>query len=529
MKKIEEMIEEYGSHLIGLMIIGITVIYCSLMFSPSIWTDEAFTLQLITENMQGITLGTANDVHPPLYYYLVKLPTYLAGKNLIVLKIFSIVPMILTYILLAVKVTKYYGKLAAFLAVLFLASIPCSMEFSVQVRMYSLALLCVTGSGIYAYEFWKSERKNESSENVTLQTNKITGIKEEKNCSSSAFVISPLQASETTGLKYLIPLILFSVGAAYTHYFAFVSIIAVNGFLFLALLFSKRSLLLKHVVAIIMMFILYIPWIPYFIEQVTNVTSGYWIPEITKSTVWGYLTWTFGLSDYSKIVYVFLAIVIMLLGVAIYKKQVAMILAFLIPVITAAVGLVASLLTEPIYREQYWFPALGLFSVFVGVSVKNLICNDVGEKRENEVLSSKQNKEHTVNRCNKVLLVTFTVFLLFVAAIQYKECFIQEYRSNYAQQTIDLFASNVGENDYVLYNWEAFGFIYKEQFPEYQLEYSETFDYNTEFETCWLMGTSYQNLPQAEMLAEKGLVMESVGIYGIEHNDFEVYKIYKWE
>lgn len=50
------------------MVIGITILYISLIFNHNIWTDEAFTLQLLEQNITGILEGTARDVHPPLYY-----------------------------------------------------------------------------------------------------------------------------------------------------------------------------------------------------------------------------------------------------------------------------------------------------------------------------------------------------------------------------------------------------------------------------------------------------------------------------
>ena len=52
---------------------GFTVLYISLLFNHNIWTDEAFTLQLIKGNVRDIIEGTARDVHPPLYYLYAKL------------------------------------------------------------------------------------------------------------------------------------------------------------------------------------------------------------------------------------------------------------------------------------------------------------------------------------------------------------------------------------------------------------------------------------------------------------------------
>ena len=66
---------------------GFTALYVSLIFNHNIWTDEAFTLQLLRENVKGIIDGTARDVHPPLYYLYAKIFTVIFGDALLVQKV----------------------------------------------------------------------------------------------------------------------------------------------------------------------------------------------------------------------------------------------------------------------------------------------------------------------------------------------------------------------------------------------------------------------------------------------------------
>ena len=66
-------------------------------------------------------------------------------------KVAAILPMTATLVLGATLIRREFGDRAAVLFLFFLACIPCSMEFAVQVRMYSLALLFVTLCGVYAY------------------------------------------------------------------------------------------------------------------------------------------------------------------------------------------------------------------------------------------------------------------------------------------------------------------------------------------------------------------------------------------
>ena len=143
------------------MVIGITILYISLIFNHNIWTDEAFTLQLLEQNITGILEGTARDVHPPLYYLYAKLFVLFSHRSLLIQKLAAIIPMTATLVIGATVVRKNWGNRVSFLFVLFLTCIPCSMEFAVQVRMYSLALFFVTVCGIFAYlAFTDGKKKN---------------------------------------------------------------------------------------------------------------------------------------------------------------------------------------------------------------------------------------------------------------------------------------------------------------------------------------------------------------------------------
>ena len=59
--------------------------YLSLCFNNNIWTDEAFTIELLHSDFAGILKGTASDVHPPLYYLIAKCVTLVFGDSLLCL------------------------------------------------------------------------------------------------------------------------------------------------------------------------------------------------------------------------------------------------------------------------------------------------------------------------------------------------------------------------------------------------------------------------------------------------------------
>ena len=152
----QKKVDWIKAHVMDILIWGLIVffslLYVSLIFNYNIWTDEAFTLTLVQGNLKEIIEGTANDVHPPLYYFYSKLFYDIANGSLWVQKLSTIIPQVGTYILIATLFRKKFGDKAAFLSLLFFTCIPCTMEFSVQVRMYSIALFFVTLCGLFAYE-----------------------------------------------------------------------------------------------------------------------------------------------------------------------------------------------------------------------------------------------------------------------------------------------------------------------------------------------------------------------------------------
>ena len=183
--------------ILWLLVFAAACIYLSLCFNNNIWTDEAFTIDLVKSNIAGIIAGTASDVHPPLYYLFVKGFLCVFGNHMLVMKLCSVLPTVGLMVLGATWVNKRFGFKTALLFELLLLALPRMLEYSVQLRMYALAMLFILGCAVCAYEI----------------------------------------CLEPKWFHYAL-LSLLAAGAAYSHYFAFVSALWIYGFLFLALIFS---------------------------------------------------------------------------------------------------------------------------------------------------------------------------------------------------------------------------------------------------------------------------------------------------
>lgn len=405
---------------------------------------------------------------PPLYYLYLKLFVAFFGNSLIAMKIASVIPLSGTLALGATKIRKLFGDTTACLYLLFFACIPCTMEFSVQVRMYSLAVLCVTLCGVYAYCIFTEG-----------------------------------------GLKNYIWVGVSGVLAAYTHYFAFMSVIVIMLFLFIAILSENRKKLTAFCLLGVCMIAAYLPWFPYFYHQVVAVNQGYWIPEISADYVWGYFTWTFSLENLPWTVFLFFILLkaastrnTIALSRGKRREEVYALACMLVPTVTMIAGVIISVCTTPIYREQYIFPSLALLALFLGIALR-----DAG----------------------RYVLAAVCAFLLAVGCGQYKECRYQEYYSTLLPQTEQLLETSGARDATVLYNYDTFGFIYEvqfaEKFPDMTFVSLANFDFSQDFDAVWFFDTEWQPDIDPSVLETYGLIMEPMGHFGIEHNEFDVYRI----
>lgn len=467
MKKFNELFEKYHKWLLWVMFGGFALLYLSLCFNNNIWTDEAFTIDLLrnSENMKEAVHGTVIDVHPPLYYIICRLVTNIFGIKLLVLKTVSIVPMIMTMIFGAWFLDKRIGGRSAVMYVLLVGFLPCSMEYAIQVRMYSWAILFVTLCGIGAYEAYYRKK------NVWWGLTILAGI-----------------------------------GAAYTHYFALVAVAWIYGLLFLVFVFSDRKRLGRWLLAVALSVIGYGPWLSVLLRQFGNVTESYWISEITFQTVLEYFGVLFGTDlPYMTILFCVLLVTGIILAVCRIRREkdatcVFALLCLAVLLGTAASGVLVSILMRPIFIARYLLPCIGLLSMFFAISLNHI-----------------DDKVYFVLLC----------FLVLTGAVVYERTYYVEYKSTYVPQTEAFFEENLGENDIISYNFKAFDFIYEYYWDREKLVYIEDVDFGGDYENIWVMFTHHNTPIPKEKLEDNGWSIQYMGNYGIEHDEFKIYRIYK--
>lgn len=450
-----------------LLILGLGIVYFSLCFNNNIWTDEGFTIQLLREcKTYGEACAfTAADVHPPLYYIYLKFFTDRLGIHLLLLKVLSIAPMLLTMMLGAVIIRREFGFRTALFYILILGTLPCTMEYVIQVRMYSLALFLVTLCGL------------------------------------SAFRIA-LYGKLTDWLGFLAG----GVGAAYTHYFAFVAVLWIYGFLFLYFLIRRRKEFRKWILAALLSFAAYLPWLAIMLGQVRSVSEDYWITQIDASTIWGYFTWmTETELPYAAVMLAALfAVAIVLVGYQIIRhrkadvKTAAAVLGLAVPVLVIVTGVVLSLLIRPVFVSRYVFPSLGLLCLFLAIAFSYL-------------------KPRT--------WIILGLFWIALGTIDYQKNYYDEYQSTYTPQTEQFLKDHVGDNDLVVYNYPGYAYIYEYYIDKNKLVDIQDVNLDGDYDSIWFLDTPLNQEFTGEQLAKNGLVMIPMGQYGIEDNEFIIYQI----
>lgn len=120
-----------------------------------LWTDEAFTALLTGHSLSEIGHITALDVHPPLYYFVVRLVRVLTGSATEwTLRVPSALASTLALLLLASWFRRRLSGGATLVATALLAFNPLQLFCAQEARMYPSALL---GAAVlaHAYEAWR--------------------------------------------------------------------------------------------------------------------------------------------------------------------------------------------------------------------------------------------------------------------------------------------------------------------------------------------------------------------------------------
>ena len=112
-----------------------------LLGDQNVWWDEGLAIWAVRQGWARMTLWTASDVHPPLYFWLLKAWVGLGGEGEFAARFISLICGVVTVATLYPLAKALLGRRVALLATLLLAFSRFHVWWSQEMRMYIVATL----------------------------------------------------------------------------------------------------------------------------------------------------------------------------------------------------------------------------------------------------------------------------------------------------------------------------------------------------------------------------------------------------
>jgi len=141
--------------LIAFLIVLIVGLAVGLRFHElgrqSLWADEGNSAVMAARSLAQIAASAANDIHPPLYYWLLRLWTQFAGVSEAGLRSLSAILGALLVLVTIGLGMRLGGATFGLVAGMIAAMSPFQIHYSQEARMYILLAL---EAAVAAYGFW---------------------------------------------------------------------------------------------------------------------------------------------------------------------------------------------------------------------------------------------------------------------------------------------------------------------------------------------------------------------------------------
>lgn len=309
-----------------LLVVVFSAVLIALAFQSSdIWADETFSLGLARHSVKDLISLTAQDVHPPLYYLILKAGLVFNPNFVFLARIVSVIPVIIILCVSVVFFSKEFSSICATVFNLILVCTSSVFEYAVEIRMYSWAMLFCMLCCVFSYYIIKNG-----------------------------------------SFRYFLFYGIAAVCGAYCQYWTAVAL-AINFILTSILYFAKYKKVKNIILTALIGILLYLPWIPIAIKQFSSVTESYWIPPITIKTFIGYVLAVIPFSNKVKIIALFMVAVLFVKNVKCCTKKdknsFFPMICLLTPFFLIMCATAISLATRPIFTSKYAVPTI-VFMIF---------------------------------------------------------------------------------------------------------------------------------------------------------------------
>lgn len=380
---------------IVVIILGSIFIALSI-FHSNLWFDESYSVGIANHSFRDIWIIGGSDVHPIFYYFALHVLNLIFGNNILIYRAFSMLCTVLLGIIGFTHIRKDFGERVGLIFSFLVFFFPVSLVYAGEIRMYSLAMLLVTLTAIYAYRIYKM------SFGACLQRCRQTQDLPLQNVNNCNKVVS---------VKNWVIFAVCSLASAYTHYYALMASGLINLFLLIGLIFNcikykkiiessadgrqkgdptvKLLLHDKNIIAFIVSAViqvaLYIPWLLSLLTQMSQVSNGFWIGIHFPDTIIELFTFQFtgnlGGANYVSVpiaivwslaVTVYMVVLCLKHNTADTQRaplQPAIIALILFLGVAFAACLVSLVIWRPIIYARYMLCVMGLFMFFLAYTM----------------------------------------------------------------------------------------------------------------------------------------------------------------
>lgn len=313
-----------------LLLVGGFIFYLQGITHENLWYDESYTAALLKHSWGEIIRITGADCHPPLYYLLLKAAILIFGESVFLLRVFSAIGVIGLAALGLGPVRRITDNRTGLFYTLLVIITPTVLYMGQEARMYTWSALFVTGSALYGY-------------------------------------LASCQGKKGDWIKFCI----FSIAAAYTHYYALLAVGIINFLLLIFTLIKNRDKTKKVLICLAIQVLSYLPWTLILVDQINTVSANFWIGPFSRDEFWKILLYPLWIKE-KPVYFVIILFIVFSLVYALYKKIKSawlILLSFAVYLLTIAAGIAATYLIRPVLIDRYTFPVIGLLMLAVAFAI----------------------------------------------------------------------------------------------------------------------------------------------------------------
>lgn len=220
---------------------------------PSLWIDEIMTAGRIDFSLSQLIEKLPSYPFPPFYYVFMNLWSKIFKICEFSLRFPSVIFSALSILFIYKLAKEFFDKNTGIISALLLSVSPYSINYAQDAKMYSMLWFFAIGSFYYWFRFIKSG-----------------------------------------GVRILIGYVFFTSLSIYTNYSAFLFIITQN---IIFCFFGNKQHGKKWILGQLSIFLLYLPWLPFFLFSAIHRTGIYWVHPVKSyvmrfSAIFGLLSGT---------------------------------------------------------------------------------------------------------------------------------------------------------------------------------------------------------------------------------------------